>query len=508
MNFGIKYKLLLTFFIAAVSLAGCMLFLIHWSFERGFLQYVNTVEQEVHENLVAALADEYKQQGSWEFLRGDRQRWRELQISSAMKSEAIRERLRQRRQAGVNAPRPPSHGVYDSDHSLPPSREGLGGYSRNVPPESRRWMARGPMRFGARLVLLDQNKHVVIGRMQNPDGLEIRPIRVAGQVVGYLGIRPRKKLSDTHDLRFTQKQGRAFSLIALSMIIISTILILPVARRLVKPINTVTRATRELASGKYSVRIPVRSNDEIGQLSRDFNTLARTLEQNEKARRQWIADISHELRTPLSVLRGEIESLQDGVRSPTQERMASLHSEVMNLNRLIDDLYELSLSDIGALSYRKQRVNLNEILDASLASLKSAFAEKQITINRNEEKEDKDQMMVFADANRLQQLFTNLLTNSLRYTNAGGTLQIVVSARHDKIIIDFKDSSPAVAEEELPHLFERLYRVESSRNRSSGGVGLGLSLCRNIVDAHDGRISARPSPLGGLWIRVELARET
>jgi len=264
MNFSIKYKLLLTFFIATVAVVGCMLFLMHWSFERGFLQYVNTVELEVHENLIATLANEYNQQGSWDFLKNNRRLWRDYNISSAMKSEVLREHLSR----GEQTEKHPLVVEEGFNSKRPPPKQEEWEANRDRKPEHSRWRSRGDFHFRPRLSLLDQDKNLVVGRTQDIAKLEHKPINVEGEIVGYLGMRSRKNLSDMHDLRFTEKQGRAFTLIALMIIIIATILILPLSRHLVKPIKTVTAATRELASGKYDVRIPVSSNDEIGQLSK------------------------------------------------------------------------------------------------------------------------------------------------------------------------------------------------------------------------------------------------
>ena len=149
---------------------------------------------------------------------------------------------------------------------------------------------------------------------------------------------------------------------------------------------------------------------------------------------------------------------------------------------------------------------MGEVLTVSLQNLQAEFSAKHISVSI--ETEIQAQIRVFADPVRLRQLFTNLYTNSLRYTREDGELKIVVQVQDDTVTIDFMDSAVAVTADDLPRLFERLYRVDSSRNRLAGGAGLGLSICKNIVEAHDGEISAQPSPLGGLWIRIELPRES
>jgi len=215
-----------------------------------------------------------------------------------------------------------------------------------------------------------------------------------------------------------------------------------------------------------------------------------------------VADISHELRTPLAVLRGEIEALQDRVRSFTPEAARSLHSEVMRLNRLVDDLFQLSMSDVGALTYRKESVDVAAILNREAELFRDEFIEKNISLTVNVLTEGG--IYIFGDPERMQQLFDNLFSNSLKYTNPGGTLSITCQSAAGGTEILFQDSSPSVPAADIDRLFERLYRVEDSRNRASGGAGLGLAICRNIVEAHGGSIAAEASPLGGVLIRITL----
>jgi two-component system sensor histidine kinase BaeS len=322
--------------------------------------------------------------------------------------------------------------------------------------------------------------------------------------VGYLGLLPKKRLSDLNQLRFIKRQKLALALIAGLMLLVSALLALPVANRLVRPIRALAAGTRRLSAGNYATRVPEESTDELGQLARDFNSLALTLEKNEEARRQWVADISHELRTPLSVLRGEIEALQDGVRQCTPEAIGSLHGEVMRLGRLVDDLYQLAISDLGALSYRKSDVNLAELLEETLDPFRAECARKDIDLVFAPKQTE---IPLFADGERLHQLFANLLENALKYTDRGGRIEVRLEKGNRAAVVHFLDSAPGVPASELGRLFDRLYRVEGSRSRATGGAGLGLSLCRNIVEAHKGTIKAGTSPLGGLWIIIELPME-
>jgi two-component system sensor histidine kinase BaeS len=273
-------------------------------------------------------------------------------------------------------------------------------------------------------------------------------------------------------------------------------------RPLVKPIKEIAAATHSIASGRYATRISSSSSSELGQLARDFNAMALTLEKNEKERRQWVADISHELRTPVAVLQGEIEALLDGIHKITPETIRSLHAETLRLKYLVEDLYQLSLSDLGTLTYQKEYLDPIDVLRDSVESYRTEFDRKHISLTLDVSGNVKT--TAFADRERLNQLFLNVLENSLRYTDAGGELRVGAQVDNDFLTIEFQDSEPGVCARDRERLFERFYRVEGSRNRDSGGAGLGLAICKNIVDAHEGMISAHESPLGGLLIRIAL----
>jgi two-component system sensor histidine kinase BaeS len=283
---------------------------------------------------------------------------------------------------------------------------------------------------------------------------------------------------------------------------LSIVVALFLARQLLLPIRRIVTGVKALATGNYHTRIKANGHDELGQLSQHFNSLAQTLQQNEVARRQWIADISHELRTPLSVLRGELEALQDGVRKPTPERIHSLHSEILSLSKLVEDLYQLSLSDAGGMNYHKEAINLTDIVLDVQQHFVSRFADRGI--NLREISNPQIILPVFADKRRLQQLFSNLAENSCRYTNEGGFCEITLYRTKQTVMVTFQDSAPSVPQAALPKLFDRLFRVEKSRSRELGGAGLGLAICKNIVEAHGGIILAYQSQYGGLSIQVEL----
>jgi two-component system sensor histidine kinase BaeS len=203
----------------------------------------------------------------------------------------------------------------------------------------------------------------------------------------------------------------------------------------------------------------------------------------------------------LSFLRGEIEALVDGLWACSPERLGSLHQEVLALGKLVDDLYTLSISDLGAMSYRWAPVDLAELLGEVASGVAARFQDKGMALRLPQTAGS--HLRLSGDAARLRQLFSNLLENSWRYTDPGGVCEIRWHKDKQRAQIEIHDSAPSVPAPALPQLFERLYRVDASRSREHGGAGLGLAICKNIVEAHNGDISAHDSPLGGLCIRLE-----
>jgi two-component system sensor histidine kinase BaeS len=473
---SIRFKLFLTFLLTTLLVVAGMYLFMRWSLDRGFTEFIETRQRERVENLIEGLTEYYDNSGSWEPLAGNKRQWIQLMLKSD------------------NHPH---------RHPAPWIEKALSEPKDTWPPA---WTdASSKRRFTPlelRVMLLRADKSIIFGRHEALPQLILHPIRHQEQVVGFLGLLPGKPVNQLGELLFIERQAKAFFWISLLMIALSAGLALLLAYTLGRPLKRITAAAKALAVGRYNVRLPVESGDELGQLARDFNEMAAALEQSEQARRRWIADISHELRTPLAVLRGELEALQDGIRPLTREAVDSLFGDVMRLNRLTEDLYQLALTDQGALTYRKTLTDPVATLKEDLAALMPKFNSKQLSVQLIDN--TSGPVSLYADPDRLSQLFRNLLKNSINYTDSGGHLEIAIYKKGDALLIDLSDSAPGVPEQELAKLFDRFYRVESSRNRNHGGAGLGLAICSNIIAAHSGLIKAYASALGGLSIHIEL----
>jgi two-component system, OmpR family, sensor histidine kinase BaeS len=444
--------------IAVLTVAAYLVFTA--TFERGFVRYLNRADEVRLEALIERLGSGYAREGGWGWIADDRERWIDM----------VREAL--------GLPRP-----VDS-----------AGASRIDPRRDT------PLTIDPRLMLFDSERRQLIGRPEAVAAAVLKPIEVQAKTVGFLGYVPRPEVIESIERVYLQRQRVAYGSIAIGMLIAALLLGAGLAYWLSRRIRLLARGTQALIQGDYTVRLDAPGHDELAQLARDFNTLASTLAESRKARQQWVADIAHELRTPLALLRAEIESLQDGVRPLDQTSITSLAAETARLARLVEDLHTLSMTDLGALSYYKERVNLSEVIIDAVDAQRRALVERGLSVELNLD----ETISVLADETRLSQIFANLLQNNLRYTQSPGQVVITLRRSAESVLLEWEDNGPGVPPDELARLTERLFRVEESRNRASGGSGLGLAIAKALVEGHGGSLTARSSALGGLAIVITL----
>lgn len=356
--------------------------------------------------------------------------------------------------------------------------------------------------LGRRLGLLDANHHYLAGVIANRaivalasiDQVE-RPIRIDGVAVGYLVEARSQNPDDELAVAFIIDQQRNLLVIAIASIAISALVAALLAAHFRRPLLRLVEGARRLAESRFDTRLGIRRNDELGELAATFDHLAAQLETAERARQQWVADTSHELRTPLSVLRGQLEALQDGVRSETPESVGLMVRQVQLLTRLVDDLGELARGDDGRMRYVMAATDVWPLLTDAVASFERAVRDARLVASLGA---PPARSIVLCDGGRIRQVFDNLMENCVRYTDAGGRVEIHGADIGDELRITIDDSAPGVAPSALVRLGERFFRVEGSRNRRTGGSGLGLALSGRILAAHGGGITFTASPLGGL----------
>lgn len=266
-------------------------------------------------------------------------------------------------------------------------------------------------------------------------------------------------------------------------------------------IETLSETAALLSQGNYSTRSTMGPEARLGHLAEGINSLANALEQSQLQRQHWLADISHELRTPLTIFRGSLESMQDGIIPINSESLQPLINEAIRVSRLVDDLHDLSLLESHEMKFHRTNLHLEDLIEAVFVSYDELLKEKQIEASIEIKCSSS---LVYADIDRLKQVFVNLMNNTVKYTDSPGKIVVVVARVGRYFLIKWEDSAPGVAPEELCHLFSRLYRAEPSRNRQSGGAGLGLALCHSIIENSGGSIKAHLSSLGGVEIEIHL----
>ena len=462
---SIRVKLFSLIVLGNVLMVGLLMTLNAASFSRSFSDYIAQQEGRRLQPLIENIAEEYQRQGDWRWVGWEKPTWVRV-VQSSMSRRELRSMDRMPRE---RPPGPPMNGGYLDRLSL---REAgtddllLGFSGRN-------------------------DQHVWIPVTST----------TSSQPIAYLGFVPSARLDSRFDDLFARQQQRQLAIIGLAGILIAGLLAVPFSGWLVRPIQRLSGAVREMTQGDLSVSVPEERRDELGRLAADFNRLARALQKNHEDRQQWVSDIAHELRTPVTIFLADIEAAQDGIRRVDEAWLASMHAQVVRLTQLVNDLHQLSQSDAGALSYRFDRIDLTEQLHG--------FLERSFAVSDSEGLAldwvpPSKPVWIRADQARLTQLFNNLLQNTLRYTDRPGTLTVRMISAGDQVTLVWEDSSPGVGDEDLPRLFDRLYRVESSRSRDSGGAGLGLAIVANIVAAHDGHIRALHSAAGGLRIELML----
>lgn len=266
-----------------------------------------------------------------------------------------------------------------------------------------------------------------------------------------------------------------------------------VSARIAGPVMRMALASRRIAAGRYAERVPAGEQDELGQLAVSFNEMASALEAAERRRRELIGDVAHELRTPIANLQGYVEGLADGVVQPSGETWDFLIGETGRLRRLVEDLQALSRAEARQISINSKPVAPDRLAGLAVARVEPEFAAKRPALSVSV---DSRLPRVLADEDRAVQVLGNLLTNALRYTPEGGSVEVTASQLEGEIVFRVRDTGIGVAPEHLPNLFERFYRVDKARTRAAGGSGIGLTIARALVEAMGGRIWAE-SPGAG-----------
>jgi signal transduction histidine kinase len=346
---------------------------------------------------------------------------------------------------------------------------------------------------GKRIVLADSDGLVVgdsanklVGQQVDEDwGEPAGEIVRHGSTVGLLYTELPDKVGQDGDRLFLDPTNRTLVIIAVVAGLCAVLLIVGVSRRALAPVEALTAAAREMEAGDLSQRVEVKSRDEIGDLAHAFNSMADGLAQLEELRRQMVTDVAHELRTPLSNIRGYLEALQDGVLEADEGVIDSIHEEAMLLNRLIEDLQELSLAEAGQLRLERRPAALADVVGRAVEAACPQAAAEELSLHVTV---PEDIPLVDVDPQRIGQVLRNLLCNAITHTPPGGEITIAAHTEGEWVVVCVRDTGTGITEEDLPHIFDRFYRADRSRSRATGGAGLGLAIVKQLVEAHGGRV--------------------
>lgn len=272
------------------------------------------------------------------------------------------------------------------------------------------------------------------------------------------------------------------------------------ARRLSQPISRVIRATQIITKGDYRYRIAEESTTkEIGEMTSAINNLAETLEKQEALRKRMSLDVAHEFRTPIATLQSHLEAMIDGIWKPDVMRLKSCHEEVLRIGRMVRDIEQLAKFEGKNLILNKEPVDLSELIQTIVRNFESDFKNKGVELKITNNK-----CIVSVDRDKISQVIINLLSNALKYTSDGGIVEIKVMESDKDVAVIVRDNGSGIEEEDLPYIFERFYRADRSRNRNTGGSGIGLTIVKSLVEAHKGKIEVKSEPGKGTEFTVTL----
>jgi two-component system sensor histidine kinase BaeS len=371
------------------------------------------------------------------------------------------------------------------------------------PPPNPHSFEQGPF------TLVDDNGQIVLAGEGYQVGQNIAPadfsrgvpIQVNNKTVGILLVNRTAFRINSSGSNFLNRINLQILLGGLTAIAIALVLAIILSRSFTRPIRELMAATQVASQGNLPQQVPVRSQDELGQLATSFNRMSADLARSLNLRRQMTADIAHELRTPISIILGHAEAVHDGVLPPSSETFEIIREEAERLEHLVDDLRTLSMADAGELKLALRPYPPEKLLSDAQKIFAHQASQKNIAL---EAKIESNLPEIEVDPERMKQVFGNILDNALRYTPENGRITLSAEVVDHNVEVKIQDTGPGVSAEDLDRIFERFYRTETSRNRDKGGSGLGFAIAKSIVEKHNGKIWAESKLGEGLTVIVQL----
>ncbi len=455
-----RFKLVLSLFLIVIVVLGSLYYVVNRTTQREFRDYVVRGRSNQLQGIRQTLMSYYRTNGSWNGV-----------------DSVFRDRVESR--TG-------SHG------------KGPGGSDSSPAGSSHNVSLAGPN--GSIISSYDEN---LVGKEIPGDLLaQGMKLELDGQRVGTLLAGPLLANElDRPERQFLESVNRRIIYAGVVGLAAALFLGWLLVRQLTRPLNKLTRATREVSQGELDHRVSVDSNDELGELAESFNRMTSNLQESEEIRRRMIGDIAHELRTPLTVLSGEVEAIREGVYEPTDEKLEEIQEDINLLNRLVEDLRELTLAEAGELELNRGPADLTELVRRSARGLSDLVTETNVEL-----KTDLPETLpeIELDADRISQVINNLVKNAIRHTESG-EVRISLEERPEDIVVKISDTGAGIPEEKLEHVFDRFYRADSARSGKDGS-GLGLSIAKELVEAHDGEIWIDSEPGKGTTVSFSLPK--
>ena len=447
---SITTKLTLAFLLIGITGAVLVAVIVQWRTQRAFNQFVINREQQI---LITNLLKYYQVNGSWQGIGAQLQTLQDTQ---------------------------------------PPSTDANPDFRDNW----SRFTLIGP----DQIIIFSVIPGQIGQKLSNRELKEAILLQVNGNPAGWLLLAPEPRVwrPDTPEGMFLRTINSATLVSALVAVVLAFILGGLLAFTMTRSLREMTEATVDIARGKLGRQVKVRSKDELGELASSFNQMSLDLERATLARRRMTADIAHDLRSPLSVISGYAEALSDGKLPGTPEVYTILNQETRHLNHLVEDLRLLSLADAGELSLTIQPISPQVILERVAARYAVSAKQKNIAL-RVEPAEGLPEIKV--DVERMLQVFDNLVRNAFRYTSAGGEIVLAAQADDQGVLLQIRDNGSGIAAEDLPHVFDRFYRGDKSR-QEDGESGLGLAIAKSIIEAHKGSITVESTPGQGTTFTI------
>jgi len=452
MTRSLVFKLILAFLIVSVTGAVLTILFARWA---TFREFDRLVLEQAQNNFLANATAYYQTNGSW---LGVREYFHRLAVAPAPQL-----------QPGQQPPPLPLQPV-DRNRPVQQSRAYVFAVADQ---DGYIMLPAGPYRLGS---------HISVDELAQGVGIE-----VDAQVVGTALVTGEPPPLDRREVQYLTRTNQSSLYAALAAILIALFLGIFLARTFTRPLRELTTATRAMAKGALEQQVPVRSQDELGELAASFNRMSADLAQANELRRQMTADIAHDLRTPLSVIKGYAEGLRDGVLQATPDTFQTVYQEAEHLSRLVEDLRTLSLADAGELTLTRQLVRPRELLERTAAAHLPRAQQLEIGLQVTAEA---NLPVMNVDPERMAQVLGNLVSNALRHTPAGGRILLAAAQQGSNALLTVQDNGIGIAPERLRRIFARFYRGDAARQAHEGESGLGLAIAKSLVELHGGMISA------------------